>query len=81
MAHGREGDHAVKDSIRLLSALAAENGIARHHQRRIELRNALLVQRLMREEPPADQWEPMETAPLDGTPIQVRRGELKATVS
>jgi hypothetical protein len=28
-----------------------------------------------------DEWEPMETAPLDGTPIQVRRGELRATVS
>jgi hypothetical protein len=26
-------------------------------------------------------WEPMETAPLDGTPIQVCRGELRATVS
>jgi hypothetical protein len=53
----------------------------RPHQRRIELRTALLVQRLMQEEPFPDQWEPMETAPLDGTPIQVRRGELKATVS
>ena len=28
-----------------------------------------------------DEWEPMETAPLDGTPVQVRRGELHATVS
>jgi hypothetical protein len=28
-----------------------------------------------------DEWEPMETAPLDGTPIQVRREELLATVS
>jgi hypothetical protein len=29
----------------------------------------------------ADEWEPMGTAPLDGTPIQVRSGELHATVS
>ena len=28
-----------------------------------------------------DEWEPLETAPLDGTPIQVRNGELRATVS
>jgi hypothetical protein len=27
------------------------------------------------------EWEPMETGPLDGTPVQVRRGELHATVS
>jgi hypothetical protein len=27
-----------------------------------------------------DEWEPMETAPLDGTPFQVRRGEMHATV-
>jgi hypothetical protein len=30
---------------------------------------------------PENEWELMETAPLDGTPIQVRRGELHATVS
>lgn len=29
----------------------------------------------------SDEWEPMETAPLDGTPIQVCTGELRATVS
>jgi hypothetical protein len=26
-------------------------------------------------------WEPMETAPLDETPIRVRNGDLQATVS
>jgi hypothetical protein len=29
----------------------------------------------------SEEWEPLETAPLDGTPIQARRGELRATVS
>ena len=34
-----------------------------------------------RSEADAESWEPMETAPLDGTPIRVRRGELVASVS
>jgi hypothetical protein len=25
------------------------------------------------------EWEPMETAPLDGTPVQLRRGGLQVT--
>ena len=28
-----------------------------------------------------ESWEPMETAPLDGTPIWVRRSDLEDTVS
>jgi hypothetical protein len=28
-----------------------------------------------------DLWEPIETAPLDETPIRVRNGNLRATVS
>jgi hypothetical protein len=32
-------------------------------------------------EPEAELWEPMESAPLDGTPIRVKKGELQAIVS
>jgi hypothetical protein len=32
-------------------------------------------------EPLAELWESMETAPLDGTPICVRHGDLQASVS
>ena len=34
-----------------------------------------------RSEPEDQLWEPMETAPLDGTPIRVRSGEQEALVS
>ena len=29
----------------------------------------------------ADVWEPMETAPLDGTPVRLRKGDEEATAS
>ena len=31
--------------------------------------------------PDAELWEPMESAPLDGTPIRVRNGEVQAIAS
>lgn len=31
--------------------------------------------------PDTEIWEPMETAPLDGTPVRVRKDDIQATVS